>query len=159
MVEILILQVLAWDASGNSGQALSKLEQALGLAEPGGFVRIFVDEGPLLARLLYEAAAREIAPDYTQRLLAAFPVPEAKQTAGAQSQKSPSELIEHLSERELEVLHLIAAGLSRQKIATSLVLSMNTIKTHVRNIYSKLGVNNQMQAVGKARGLGILEND
>ena len=69
------------------------------------------------------------------------------------------EFIEQLSDRELEVLHLIADGLSRQEISEELVLSLNTVKTHVRNIYGKLGVNNQMQAVGKARALGLLENE
>ena len=74
--------------------------------------------------------------------------------------KSPNEaLVDPLSDRELEVLQLIADGLSRQEIATRLVLSLNTVKTHARNIYSKLGVNNQMQAVGKARVLGLLEMD
>jgi LuxR family maltose regulon positive regulatory protein len=72
---------------------------------------------------------------------------------------SDSEWIEPLSERELEVLQLIAEGLSRQEIASQLILSLNTVKTHARNVYSKLGVNNQMQAVGKARGLGLLDQD
>ena len=70
-----------------------------------------------------------------------------------------SEWIKPLTDRELEVLQLIADGLSRQEIATKLVLSLNTVKTHARNIYSKLGVNNQMQAVGKAQGLGLLDKD
>jgi LuxR family maltose regulon positive regulatory protein len=72
---------------------------------------------------------------------------------------SDSEWIEPLSEREIEVLQLIAEGLSRQEVAEKLFLSLNTVKTHARNIYSKLGVNNQMQAVGKARGLGLLEKE
>ena len=73
------------------------------------------------------------------------------------SGQAPPELIEQLSERELEVLQLLADGLSRQEIATRLIISLNTVKTHTRNIYSKLGVHNQMQAVGKAQGLGLLE--
>ncbi len=82
-----------------------------------------------------------------------------KKTAVSQPNVSDADWIEPLSERELEVLQLIAEGLSRQEIASQLVLSLNTVKTHARNIYSKLGVNNQMQAVGKARGLGLLDKD
>jgi LuxR family maltose regulon positive regulatory protein len=136
------------------------LKQALAQAEPGGFLRIFVDEGPPMARLLYEALSREIAPDYVQKLLAAFPDVEPKKNELInQPVVSDSEWIEPLSERELEVLQLIAEGISRPEIAAKLVLSLNTVKTHARNIYSKLGVNNQMQAVGKARGLGLLDKD
>jgi LuxR family maltose regulon positive regulatory protein len=92
--------------------------------------------------------------------LAAFPeVESGKKELINQPVVSDSEWIEPLSERELEVLQLIAEGLSRQEIASQLVLSLNTVKTHARNIYSKLGVNNQMQAVGKAQGLGLLDQD
>ena len=120
-------------------------------------MRIFVDEGPRLARLLYQAANRDDAPAYTQRLLAAFPIPDDNKKADQQFRQDQSEFIEQLSERELEVLQLIADGLSRQEIATRLIISLNTVKTHTRNIYSKLGVHNQLQAVGKAQGLGLLE--
>jgi LuxR family maltose regulon positive regulatory protein len=112
-----------------------------------------------MARLLYEALSREIAPEYVQKLLAAFPDVEPEKEVMSQPIVIDSEWIEPLSERELEVLQLIAEGLSRQEIATKLVLSLNTVKTHARNVYSKLGVNNQMQAVGKARGLGLLDQD
>jgi LuxR family maltose regulon positive regulatory protein len=159
MIEILILQSLVFDSDGKTDLALEYLGRAIELAESGGFVRIFVDEGPRMARLLYKAADREKASPYIQRILAAFPILEPAQNTDTKSGQSPSEWVEQLSERELEVLRLIAAGLSRQEIAEKLILSMNTVKTHVRNIYSKLGVNNQMQAVGKARGLGLLEKD
>ena len=112
-----------------------------------------------MASLLYEALSRGIAPDYVQRLLAAFPVEEPDQMRPAQTQSDKSEWIEPLSEREIEVLRLVAEGLSRQEIASQLVLSLNTVKTHVRNVYGKLGVHNQMQAVGKARALGLLETE
>ena len=92
-------------------------------------------------------------------LLAAFPKVEPEKVSANQPRPSDSDWIEPLSDRELEVLQLIAEGLSRQEIATRLVLSFNTVKSHVRNIYGKLGVNNQMQAVGKARGVGLLENE
>jgi LuxR family maltose regulon positive regulatory protein len=135
------------------------LQQALTMAEPGGFLRIFIDEGPAMARLLYEALAREISMEYVQKLLAAFPDAVSEKDPLDHPFASDSEWIEPLSGRELEVLQLIAEGLSRQEIASQLVLSLNTVKTHARNIYSKLGVNNQMQAVGKARGLGLLDKD
>lgn len=138
---------------------MAKLEQALTLAKPGGYVRIFVDEGPPLAHLLYEAATRGIGPAYVQRLLAAFPVtePEPEPVPSAESQHSANaELIEPLSERELEVLHLIADGLTNSEIATRLFLTVNTVKAHNHNIYGKLGVNTRTKAVATARGLGLL---
>jgi LuxR family transcriptional regulator, maltose regulon positive regulatory protein len=159
IIEILILQALTFQSEGHTEQALVILERALELAESGGFVRIFVDEGPKMANLLYKAADHKIAAAYIQHILAAFPIPEPTQTVDQKLRESTSEMVKQLSERELEVLHLIATGVSRQEIAARLILSLNTVKTHVRNIYRKLGVNNQMQAVGKARALGFLEND
>ncbi len=159
VIEILNLQALAMQAVGDTRQAMNVLEQSLTLAEPRGFLFAFVNEGPPMARLLYKALSRGIAPDYVQKLLAAFPDIEPKKNLLKNPIVSDSEWIEPLSERELEVLQLIADGISRPEIATRLVISLNTVKTHARNIYSKLGVNNQMQAVGKARGLGLLDKD
>ncbi|MGB3715822.1 MAG: LuxR C-terminal-related transcriptional regulator [Candidatus Promineifilaceae bacterium] len=156
VIEILILQAMVFQSVGDTSQAMVTLEQALTLAEPGGFVRIFVDEGPPMARLLYEALSREIAPDYVRRLLAAFPVAEPEQTDPSKSQASESELFETLSEREIEVLQLIAEGLTNPEIATRLFLSVNTVKAHTRNIYGKLDAHNRTQAVAKARVLRIL---
>ncbi|MCB0257211.1 MAG: hypothetical protein KDI55_26115 [Anaerolineae bacterium] len=129
------------------------MQEALVIAEPGGYTRIFVDEGPPVARLLYEALARNIAPDYVRRLLAAFPIPEPVQIAPSDPQ---SATIEPLSERELEVLQLIAEGLTNPEIAARLFLTLNTVKVHVRNIYGKLDVHNRTQAIAKAAGLGLL---
>ncbi len=159
MIEILILQALVFQASGDTDQALAILEQALMLAESGGFVHIFVNEGPSMARLLYEAVNLKIVPDYASRLLSLFPIPEPEPATPSKSTTATVELIEQLSKREIDVLQLLAKGVPRQEIASTLVLSVNTIKTHIRNIYSKLGVHNQMQAVAKARGLGILDSD
>jgi LuxR family maltose regulon positive regulatory protein len=152
LIEIQTLRALAYQAKGDIEQAVSALERALSLAEPGGHVRIFVDEGAPIARLLYKAAARGLAPVYTGRLLAAFPVSETTPP----SLDLPAELIEPLTERELEVLQLIAEGLSNKEIAHQLVLSLPTVKWHASNVYGKLAVNNRMQAVAKARSLGIL---
>jgi len=159
-IKILLLQALAFQAKGDLEAALEKIEQALRYAKPGGFVYVFVDEGPALARLLYEIAERNVMPEYVQQLLFAFPTISAGEEAD--SLKSTTALVnavEHLSARELDVLELLAEGMSRQDIAAELVLSLNTVKVHVRNIYSKLDVHNQMNAVAKARGLGILERE
>jgi LuxR family maltose regulon positive regulatory protein len=109
-----------------------------------------------MAHLLYDAVKREISPDYTGRLLAAFSTVEPEQTDPSKTQALKHELVEPLSERELEVLQLIADGLTNQEIASRLFLSLNTVKVHTRNIYGKLGVNNRTSAVARARALGIL---
>jgi LuxR family maltose regulon positive regulatory protein len=151
LIETQILKALAFQAQGDGDQALSVLEQALTNAEPGGFVRIFVDEGEPMAQMLYVAAARGIAPQYAGRLLAAFPTAEA-----TPQRERPAEMVEPLSERELEVLQLIGEGFSNREIAQELTLSVNTVKVHTSNIYGKLGVNSRTQAVARARALGIL---
>ncbi len=153
VIEVLLLQALVYQAQGSTRQAIITLEQALTLAEPEGFVRIFVDEGPPMARLLYEALSRGIAPDYARRLLAVFPAVEPEQ---ADQSAANDELIEPLSERELEVLHLIAEGLTNPEIAARLFLSPHTIKAHARNIYGKLNVHSRTQAIARSRSLGIL---
>jgi LuxR family maltose regulon positive regulatory protein len=156
VLEILILQALVLQAQGDTDQAISTLEKAFTLSEPEGFIRIFVDEGPPLAHLLYEAATRGIVPNYTNRLLAAFPITEPEKNASPKAQVPKSELVEPLSEREIEVLQLIANGLTNQEVASRLYLALSTVKVHTRNIYGKLGVNNRTQAVARARTLGIL---
>lgn len=154
MIEILIIQALGLQKQANTSQAITVLETALSLAEPGGFVRTFVDEGLSMAQLLYETLSRGIASDYVQRLLAAFPAPE--QAAQPDAKTSKFELIEPLSEREIQVLQLMAEGLTNPEIAERLYVSLNTVKVHSRNIYGKLGVNNRTQAGARARALGIL---
>jgi len=158
VVEILALRALAFDASEEPTKSLAELERALTLAEPEGYVRTFLDEGPLMAHLLYEALSRNITPDYVQQLLAAFPVDEPEKSGLTQPRGSDPELIEQLSEREIEVLQLIAQGLSNREVGERLYLTLNTVKAHSRTIYSKLGVNNRTQAVAKARALGIISN-
>ena len=156
MIEILVLQALAHEAQDDTSSALVSLERALTLAEPEGYVRLFVDEGLPMARLLYKVLSRGIFPDYLQRLLTAFPIDEPEQAVSSQTQDPKSELIEPLSEREIEVLQLIAEGLTNPEIASRLYLSLNTVKVHTRNIYGKLGVHNRTLAVTRARALGIL---
>jgi LuxR family maltose regulon positive regulatory protein len=105
-----------------------------------------------MAELLYQAAAQGIAPEYAGRLLTAFPASEAPDSF----QELPADMVEPLSEREREVLQLIAEGLSNREIAQELFLSISTVKVHTYNIYGKLGVHSRTQAVAKARALGIL---
>ena len=155
-LEILVLQALAHEVQGNNSPALASLERALTLAEPEGYLRLFVDEGPPMARLLYQALSHGIAPDYVRRLLTAFPVLEPVQPEPPRSRTAGSEWVEPLSERETEVLQLIAEGLTNHELATRLYLSVNTIKVHTRNIYGKLGVHSRTSAVAKARALGLL---
>jgi LuxR family maltose regulon positive regulatory protein len=156
VIEILALQALAHEAQGDIPSAITPLQRALVLAEPEGYVRIFVDEGQPMARLLYEALSLGIAPDYARRLLAAFPVADPEQAAPLGTQALKSDLIEPLSERELEVLQLIAEGLTNPEIASRLFLALNTVKGHSRNIYGKLNVHSRTQAISRAQALGLL---
>ena len=156
VIEIKILQALTFQAGGETDRALTALDRALTLAQPEGFVRVFIDEGPPMARLLHAAFNRGLAPKYVRRLVAAFSTVEPGQAESTISQPDQSELVEPLSERELEVLQFITEGLTNQEIATRLYLSLNTVKVHTRNIYGKLGVHNRTQAGAQARALGIL---
>jgi LuxR family maltose regulon positive regulatory protein len=156
VIEIHILKALAMQMQGDMELAFDALESALSLAEPGGFIRIFIDEGQPMARLLYQAVARGFADAtlaaYAGRLLAECPFAKA----ASPTPDRPGELIEPLSARELELLQLIAKGLSNREIARQLVLSLPTVKWHASNIYGKLAVKNRTQAVARARALGIL---
>jgi LuxR family maltose regulon positive regulatory protein len=156
MIEILIIQALTYQAQESTDQAITTLEKALTLAEPEGFIRIFVDEGPAMARLLYEAATGGIASDYARRLLAAFPMAEPEQTGPSRTQAPKSKLIEPLSERELEVLRLIAAGYSNRELARELVIALGTVKKHINNIFGKLDAHSRTQAVARARELDLI---
>jgi LuxR family maltose regulon positive regulatory protein len=156
VIEILVLQALAYQVQGDIPPALLSLERALTLAEPEGYLRIFVDEGPPVARLLYEAVSHGIVPEYIRRLLGAFPVPVPEQSGSPKRRVTGPEWIEPLSERETEVLQLIAEGLTNQEIASRLFISLNTVKVHSRNIYGKLGVHHRTSAVARARALGFL---
>ena len=152
VIEILILQGLVLQSRDEREQALTTLGKALELAESENYIRIFVDEGiPMKALLARMKVEDEKMKEYVRKLLAAF-----KDNEFYPSSTSLQPLIEPLSEREIEVLQFIAEGLSNPEIASRLYLSPNTVKVHSRNIYSKLGVHNRMQAVARARALGIL---
>jgi LuxR family transcriptional regulator, maltose regulon positive regulatory protein len=149
VIEILVLQAIGYQMQDNIGAAVVPLERALTLAEPEGYVRIFVDEGPPMADLLQAASKRKTAPEYARRLLTAFGKPENK-TPVTQL------LMEPLSERELDVLRLLATDLDGPEIARQLVVSLSTLRTHTRSIYSKLGVNNRRAAVRRGDELALL---
>jgi LuxR family maltose regulon positive regulatory protein len=155
VTEICLLKALALQALGDAPAALISLERALTLAEPEGYVRLFLDEGPPLARLLYRAAEQGILPTYTGKLLAAFPEAGTAPRPGRRS-PSPAPLVEPLTGRERQILQLIAEGMTNKEIARKLVISVGTVKVHAHNIYGKLGVSGRTQAVAKARGLGLL---
>jgi LuxR family transcriptional regulator, maltose regulon positive regulatory protein len=157
-LEVMVLQAVAHQAHGERDEAVQLLGDALAQAEPGGFIRMFVDEGIPMARLLSEAAAHGIMPDYTSRLLAVF---EAEAQMSEDRSYPPSappahSLTEPLSQRELEVLQLIAQGLSNREISERLFLALDTVKGHNRRIYGKLLVQRRTEAVAKARALNIL---
>ena len=153
-LEILILQSLALYALGEKTQALSTLERALSHAAPEGYIRLFVDEGMPMLTLLRQAQARGITPHYTATLLSAFGEPASLLPALHASRSSA--LVEPLTKREREVLELLLEGASNREIARRLVLSINTVKRHIYNICSKLGVQSRTQAIVKARALSLL---
>lgn len=152
MIEILVLQALAYEAESNTSSALSSLERALTLAEPEGYTRVFVDEGQPMAHLLFSAYANNIMPDFTRKLLVAF---ETESPINA-SKASSETLVESLTVREHEVLELMASGLSNPEIATALVIAVTTVKTHVKNIFEKLQVTNRIQAIARAKESRLL---
>jgi LuxR family maltose regulon positive regulatory protein len=154
-LKVLLLEALALQAQGEPDQAVQVLLDALALAEPGGFIRIFVDEGPPMARLLSEAAAHRMMPDYIGKLLAVFDA-EAQKREDISALTPAQPLIEPLSHREVEVLQLIAQGRSNQEISERLVLALDTVKGHNRNIFGKLQVQRRTEAVARARELGLL---
>jgi LuxR family maltose regulon positive regulatory protein len=170
LIEILILKALTLQILGETAQALAALEKSLSQAEPEGYIRIFIHEGPpmqmLLAQWLAHADPGPLR-DYAIRLLSQFEAEpkEIKATQdkassvrdpSASSLRSGQALVEPLSHRELEVLHLIALGRSNQENAAHLIVSPGTVKAHTASIYRKLDVANRTEAVARARQLGIL---
>ncbi len=149
VLEILVLQALVQQTQGDIPAALAALQRALTLAEPEGYVRTFVDEGPPMASLLRAAAKQGMARSYAELLLLAFDTTDGR---GPRKQG----LIEPLSERELDVLRLLGTDLDGPDIARELVVSLNTVRTHTKNIYAKLGVNNRRTAVKRATELELL---
>jgi LuxR family maltose regulon positive regulatory protein len=153
VIEILVLQALSHQAVAERADATATLERALTLAEPQGYVRVFVGEGVPMASLLSEVARRRPAWEYVHHLLApGRPRPDGPDR---QSPSVRAALVEPLSARELDVLRLLGTDLDGPDIARELSVSLNTLRTHTKNIYAKLGVNSRRAAVGHAARLGL----
>lgn len=153
VIELLMLHALAREAMGDISGALEPLERALTLAEPEGYVRLFASEGEPMARLLTEARARGLMPDYAGRLLAAI---QPQAPAPIESGQATLALADPLSEREIEVLRLVGEGRSNREIADLLYLALDTVKGHNRRIFAKLDVQRRTEAIARARELGLL---
>ncbi len=153
-LKVMALEAAARYTQGETETAVRMIDEALARAEPGGFIRLFIDEGPAMAQLLSAAAAQGIMPDYTARLLGVFEHEKQKDENRAYL-PGAQPLLEPLTPRERDVLQLLAAGRSNPEIAEELVIAVTTVKTHVKNIYGKLGVNNRFQAIARSKALDL----
>ena len=155
-LKVMVLQTVALHMHGDKDQAVHLLCDALALAAPGGFIRLFVDEGSPMAHLLSEVEAQGMMPDYVGKLLAILKA-DAQKRAHTSSLPAPArQMFEPLSPRELEVLLLMAAGLSNQEMCERLFLALSTVKGHNRTIFGKLGVQRRTEAIARARELGLM---
>jgi len=165
VIEIRLLQALAHQMCQQERQALDVLAEAVRLAEPEGYIRSFVDEGALMAALLnrlQEEQCKDGPTPYLDKVLAAFPQQseEHQHQLKRETQHSTAQLLlDPLSERELEVLQLVARGASNQEIAQELVIAVDTVKRHISHIFSKLDARNRVQAVRQARALDLLSEE
>ena len=154
VLEILLVRALALEVQGDRTAALATLARALTLGESEGYVRLFLDEGLAMVALLREAQRHSLAPGYSAKLLEAVSEPGA----GGVSVLTPtaSSLVEPLTEREHEILQLLADGASNREIAHRLILSIGTVKKYVYNICGKLSVQSRTRALARARALNLL---
>jgi LuxR family maltose regulon positive regulatory protein len=150
LLEVLVLQAIAYESLGQHGEALDCVESALTFAEPNGYIRVFVDEGEQIAQLLRHAATRGTYPEYARMLL----------TIIVGSKRTPDQVklgvVDALSEREIEVMRLVSAGLSNRDIGDQLFISEKTVKKHISNILCKLEATNRTQAVDQARRMALI---
>jgi LuxR family maltose regulon positive regulatory protein len=164
-IEVRVLQSMALDRQGRANEARKALEEAVVLAQPGGWIRPFVEAGPPMADLLRSLIKKNVAVQYIEKILAAFQ-DNVKDVSRDETDRAdvsavppstpPQPLVEPLTNRELDVLELIEQRLQNKEIADKLFISPETVKGHLRNIYQKLGVTNRRQAVATAKDLGIL---
>jgi LuxR family maltose regulon positive regulatory protein len=158
VIESLVLRALALQAQGKQDQALAALERALALGEPEGYVRTFIDEGPQMGQLLRRAVVRGISVDYAGRLLSTLEQEATRTgTRAATSEETRPPMIEPLSPRETEVLRLLTTHLPHAEMAEELVVSVNTVRSHLKSIYGKLDAHSRMEAVERAKELGLLD--
>jgi LuxR family maltose regulon positive regulatory protein len=156
---VLALWALCYEAQGDHTAALQALEQAVTLAQPGGFIRVFVDLGSVMASLLQRLAGRASDAKYIEQILHAFPAypsPALHPQPLSNGLAAQAAMVEPLTSRELDVLALLAQRFSAKEIAQRLVISEGTVKRHIANIYGKLAVNNRRKAVAAAVALGIM---
>jgi LuxR family maltose regulon positive regulatory protein len=163
LIDVLALQALVDDARGEESDSFEKLMESLNLAEPGGFIRPFLDLGPKMANLLNRLAKENPDLKYAERILVAFSNEESgtgrdvsDDQSVQRSSLSNQALVEPLTNRELEIIDLLAQRMSNKEIAEKLFISPETVKRHTINIYQKLGVNSRREAVDKAHSLGLL---
>lgn len=161
VIEASCIEAVIRQEQGDRERALEAIRRALTLAEPEGFVRIFTGEGPRLAALVEQAAPGTVSPDYARRLLIAFGLetPEAAPAPPAVAPALPAPsppTADLLSDREVEVLRLIATGLSNAETGRKLFIAPSTVKKHLENIYDKLGTRSRTQAIARAREIGVL---
>jgi LuxR family maltose regulon positive regulatory protein len=154
-INYLVLKALAHYALEDDVTALVSLSEALTLAKPQGYLRLFIDEGIPMAEMLQIATTQNVEPDYAEKLLALFP-DEIRESMHIRDIALSQPLVEPLSDRELEVLQLMTEGYRYKEIAEQLVISVNTVRHHTRNVYSKLNVNNRAQAIARANELNLL---
>ncbi|MGB3715525.1 MAG: LuxR C-terminal-related transcriptional regulator [Candidatus Promineifilaceae bacterium] len=173
-IGILAHLALAYQAQSQTDDALQALERSMEMAQPGGFIRTYVDLGPEMANLIYQLAERRVEPEYLGQVLAAFDEPKSvdgrktkdttvslrePDSAAPMLYGDPYASIEPLTRRELEILKLLEQDLSNREIGQTLVISPLTVKRHASNIYAKLGTSGRIKAVAKARTLGLLPSD
>ncbi len=150
VLEVLLLQSLMLKGQGDTQDALNALARALALGESEGYIQVFLDEGAPMSILLRYAGSHGVAPKYVARLLSQF------DTEIGTPPDTQQPLIEPLTERELQVMRLMAEGLSNQAIANQLIVALGTVKAHTASLYRKLNVTSRLQAVARSRELGLL---
>lgn len=161
LIELLVLKAILLEAQSKREEALEVITRALELGEPNGYIRTFLDEGAAMVELLNRALSRGIEPDYVKVLLTVFRSETKHERRGTTDGDAsivlpPSPLVEPLSDRELEVLRLLKTELSGPEIARELTIALSTMRTHTRNIFSKLNVSNRRAAVRRAEELELL---
>ncbi len=165
MVEILMLKALVLLAQDHRQDAVDVLRRSLTLAEPEGYVRIFADEGAPMAALLEQflkareaqtpGAQRSVSPEYVEKLLTALGYDHIL-SSKVRARGAKGLLVEPISEREIEVLYLLASGTPNREIAAKLFVSLDTVKSHLKHIYNKLGVHSRTQAVARAKEMDLI---
>lgn len=159
-METLAFQALLDDTEDRRGNAIAALGKAVELAQPGGFIRLFVDLGPQMARLLARLPLEDVETQrYVARILAAFAPLEPKTTDALGSATAAQPLPEPLTDRELDVLNLLVQRQTNREIAQQLVISPHTVNDHLKNIYAKLSVHDRRQAAKRAQELDVIPTE